>query len=216
MRVGILGGTGPAGRGLALRLVAAGIDVVIGSRDAQRARQVAEETAAPWVDRIKPLSGAENAEAAGADLVVVGTPWDSAPATAGGLAERLAGKVVVSMANALVRDGREMVPLIPPRGSIAAAVQAALPRSLVSAAFHHLPAHECSDLDVSLDADVLVCSDHPEATQATMALVDQIEGLRALDAGSLGQAGAIEAFTAVFVTLNRRYRTRSSLKMTGI
>ena len=90
-----------------------------------------------------------------------------------------------------------MLALVPPRGSVAAAVQAALPGSLVAAAFHHLPASEMEDLESGLDADVLVCSDHAEATAATMALVDAHRGLRPLDAGSLAQAAAIEAFTAV-------------------
>ena len=130
--------------------------------------------------------------------MVVATPWDSAvrhrqarwpPA--------LAGKVVVSMANALVKEGREFLALVPPRGSVAAAVQAALPGSLVSAAFHHLPASEMEKLTTPLVADVLVCSDHPEATEATVALVDRDRRPAGLDAGSLAQAAPIEAFTAV-------------------
>ena len=84
---------------------------------------------------------------------------------------QLEGKVVVSVANALVKQGREMHALVPPRGSMAAAVQAALPGALVAAAGHHLPASELEDLDAGLGADVLVCSDHPEATAATMALL---------------------------------------------
>ena len=103
-------------------------------------------------------------------MVVVATPWDSAIPTVTALREPLAGKVVISMANALIKEGREMLALIPPRGSVAAAVQAALPDSLVAAAFHHLPATEMENLDSGLEADVLVCSDHPEATAATVEL----------------------------------------------
>ena len=118
------------------------------------------------------IRGADNDGAAAADVVVLATPWDSAIATLKPLREALAGKVVISMANALVREGREMLALIPPRGSVAAAVQAALPDSLVAAAFHHLPAGEMENLDSGLEADVLVCSDHPEATAATESLID--------------------------------------------
>ena len=107
---------------------------------------------------------------------------------------------MVSVANALVKQGREMHALVPPRGSMAGAIQAALPGALVAAAGHHLPASELEDLDQALGADVLVCSDHPDATAAAMALIASIEGLRPLDAGSLAQAAAIEAFTAVLVT----------------
>ena len=79
----------------------------------------------------------------------------------------------------------------------------------MAAAVHHLPASELENLDQPLTADVLVCSDHAEATEATMALVDSIEGLRPLDAGSLAQAAAIEAFTAVLVTVNIRYKAHT-------
>jgi NADPH-dependent F420 reductase len=120
------------------------------------------------------------------------------------------------MANALVKEGREMWALVPPRGSVAAAVQAALPESLVAAAFHHLPASEMENLDSGLQADVLVCSDHPEATTETVKLIDDMPGLRPLDAGSLNQAAAIEAFTAVCITLNIRYKVHSTLRMEGM
>ena len=94
------------------------------------------------------------------------------------------------MANALVKEGREFLALMPPRGSVAASIQAALPDSLVSASFHHLPASEMEKLTTPIAADVLVCSDHPEATVATVALVDRIDGLRGVDAGSLVAGGA--------------------------
>jgi len=99
---------------------------------------------------------------------------------------------------------------------VAAAVQATLPGSLVAASFHHLPASEMEDLDSGLEADVLVCSDHAEATAATVALIDAMEGLRPLNAGSLSQAAAIEAFTAVCITLNIRHKAHSTIRMVGI
>ncbi len=217
MDIGIIGGTGPAGRGLGLRLAAAGMSVAIGSRDPARAAGVVDELVARWGARLEgSLRGVGNDEAAGAKLVVLATPWDAAVRTVSELAGRLEGKVLVSMANALVRDGREMVPLFHPRGSVAAAVQAAATGAKVSAAFHHLPAREMADLDSGLVADVLVCADDPEATAETMSLVERIEGLRPLDAGSLSQAAAIEAFTAVCITLNIRHRAQSTLRLAGI
>ncbi len=216
MHVGILGGTGPAGRGVAVRLAAAGTDVTLGSRDAERAKGVAGEILAKWPDLGLDIRGADNEGAAGADVVVLATPWDSAIATLKPLREILAGKVVISMANALIREGREMLALIPPRGSVAASVQAALPHSLVAAAFHHLPASEMEDLESGLEADVLVCSDYPEATVVTESLVDVMRGLRPLNAGSLNQAAAIEAFTAVCITMNMRHKAHSTLRIAGI
>ncbi len=215
MRIGILGGTGPAGRGLAVRLAAAGDQVVIGSRDPERAETIARDLVEAWPDRALAITGASNEDTAAAELVVVATPWDSAVATLRPLAPALAGKVVVSMANALVKEGREFLALVPPRGSVAASVQAALPRSLVSASFHHLPASEMEELTTGLTADVLVCSDHAEATEATVALVDRIEGLRGVDAGSLAQAAPIEAFTAVLITVNIRHKVHAAVQLAG-
>lgn len=217
MDIGILGGTGPAGRGLALRLAAAGVTVTVGSRDAARAEHVVGELVEPWAGRLPgEVRGGANDQAAAAGLVVLATPWDSAVATAASFRDPLEGKVLVSMVNALAREGGEMLPLIPARGSMAAAVQAALPGTKVSAAFHHLPARDMADLDSGLVADVLVCADDGEATSETMSLVERIEGLRPLDVGSLSQAAAIEAFTAVCVTLNMRHRAHSTLRLAGI
>ncbi len=215
MRVGILGGTGPAGRGVAARVAACGTEVVIGSRDANRAATVAGEVCEQWADRTLAIEGAANDDAAGCDLVVLATPWDSCVATVRPLAGALAGKVVVSMVNALAKEGRELLPLIVPRGSMAATVQAALPASLVSAAFHHLPASELLSPDAVLGADVLVCADHATATAATLELVDAIDGLRGIDAGSLAQAAAVEAFTAVLITVNIRHRVHAAVRLAG-
>jgi 8-hydroxy-5-deazaflavin:NADPH oxidoreductase len=199
-----------------VRLAEAGVQVTLGSRDDERAAGVASEVVAKWPNLNLTVVGASNEGAASADVVVVATPWDSAVLTVKPLREILDGKVVISMANALVKEGREMLPLIPPRGSVAAAVQAALPGSLVAAAFHHLPASEMENLESGLEADVLVCSDHSEASAATIGLIDQMRGLRPLNAGSLNQAAAIEAFTAVCITLNIRHKAHSTLRMAGI
>lgn len=216
MQVGILGGTGPAGRSVALRLASVGLQVTVGSRSAGRAGEAVAEMSALWPGHRLELEGSDNAGAAKADLVVVATPWDSAAATAGGVADALSGKVVVSMANALAKVGRELQPLVPPRGSVAAAVQAAVPSALVAAALHHVPARELGQIDRPVESDVLVCSDHPRALSETAQLLARIPGIRPLDAGSLANAAPIEAFTAVILNLNMRYRTRAAVRITGV
>ncbi len=216
MNIAVLGGTGPAGRALAARLASVGYDVVIGSRDRARALEVRDELVAKWPDRALPIDGADNEQAAEADLVVIATPWDAAATTARSVEHVLDGKVVVSMANALARVGHEFQPLVPPRGSVAGNVQAAVPRARVAAAFHHLPARELAALDHAIDSDVLICSDHPGATEATAEVVRHIPGLRPLDAGELSNAAPIEAFAAVLLQLNVRYKTRVAIKLTGI
>jgi NADPH-dependent F420 reductase len=216
VHVGILGGTGPAGRGVAARLSEAGVQITLGSRDSGRAQDIAREVKLKWTTRELAIEGSDNESAAQADVVIIATPWDSAISTVKPLATSLEDKVVISMANALIKEGREMLALIPPRGSVAATLQSVLPRSMVAAAFHHLPASEMEDLESGLEADVLVCSDYPEATTVTMDLTALMRGLRPLNAGSLSQASAIEAFTAVCITLNIRHKAHSTLRMVGI
>ena len=216
MQIGILGGTGPAGLGLAARLASVGMEPVIGSRSAERAGQVRDELVAQWPGRGLSIGAADNAGAAACDLVVVATPWDGVTDTVSGVAQALEGKVVISMANALMKMGREFTALIPTRGSIAANVQAAAPGALVAAAMHHLPAKELGDIDHPIESDVLVCSDHKAATAAAIELIGKMPDLRALDAGPLSSAAPIEAFTAVMIQLNVRYKTRVAVKLTGI
>ncbi len=202
--------------GLGLRLAAAGTPVVIGSRDPKRAEDVVTEALAPWKDRGLDLAGEVNEVAARSDIVVVATPWEAAVQTVRPLADILAGKLVLSVGNALVKEGRELQAVGPPRGSVAALLQAVLPEANVVAGCHHLPARELKDLDADLDSDVLVCSDHREAAGTAMELISSIDGLRPLFAGSLASAAAIEAFTAVLVTLNMQYKAHTTLKIAGL
>jgi NADPH-dependent F420 reductase len=216
VHVGILGGTGPAGSGLAARLADAGLEVVIGSRSRERAQQTCDDLAKAWPERALPLEAGDNLRAAAAEIVVVATPWDAAAVTVASVAARLTGKVVISMANALAKVGDEFEPLVPPRGSVAAHVQSAAPGAMVAAAFHHLPARALANLNTPIDADVLVCSDHKVAFEQTAELVDLIPNLRPLNAGSLSNAAPIEAVTAVLLQLNVRYKTRAAVRLTGI
>ena len=255
MRIGILGGTGPAGSALAARLASIGYKVVIGSRSKYRAMEARDSLVEQWPELSDKLAYGDNAGAADCDIVVLATPWDSAATTAQEHSDALAGKVVISMANALVRVGHEFQPLVPPRGSVAGHVHAAVPRCRVVAAFHHLPAKELGHLGEPIDSDVLICSDDQDAIAvvseledggkkfsllllrgdhelnevkackiagmapfrfATEGEVGESLGCRPLDAGELSNATAIEAFTAVLLQLNVRYRTRVAPKLTGI
>ena len=216
MHIGVLGGTGPAGSGLAARLASVGFDVVIGSRSKYRAMEKVDTLQEKWEGRDLPLVGGDNEQAAACDVVVIATPWDSAASTALGLERSLRGKVVISMANALAKVGDEFQPLVPPRGSVAGNVQAAVPRSRVAAAFHHVPARELGQIDEPVESDVLVCSDHPSATEATAEIVGKIPNMRPLDSGGLSNAAPIEAFAAVLLQLNVRYKTRAAVKFTGL
>jgi NADPH-dependent F420 reductase len=211
--VGILGGTGPAGRGVAIRLASAGHNVVLGSRDEARAAEVAATLQARGTGVV---SGASNEDAANCDLVVVATPFDSAIATVRSLKDALANKIVISMVNALAREGKELVPLYPPRGSMAAQIAFALPESTIVGAFHHLPASDMENLDSELDADVVIFSDDAVARDDVAALVNEMPGLTAVVAGSMSLASAIEAFTAVCISINIRHKAHSYVKLAGL
>lgn len=216
MRIGILGGTGPAGSGLAARLASIGYETVIGSRSKYRAMEARDKLVESWPDLKELLGYGDNHAAAACDMVVIATPWDSAASTAQENEDLLRGKIVISMANALVRVNKEFQPLVPPRGSVAAHVQAAVPECRLVAALHHLPAAELGLVGEPIDSDVLICGDDPAAVRAVSDIVAEIPGCRPLDAGELSNATAIEAFTAVLLQLNVRYKTRVAPRLTGI
>lgn len=218
MQIGILGATGPAGSGLAARLASVGFDVIVGSRSKYKAMEVRDGLLEKWDGMGLSIEAADNEGAANAEIVVIATPWDAAATTAKSVARQLQGKVVISMANALAKVGHEFQPLVPPRGSVAASVQAAVPRSRVAAALHHVPAKELGDLREPVESDVLVCSDHPSATETCIDIIAKIPNMRPLDAGELSNAAPIEAFAAVLLQLNMRYKskTRAAVKFIGI
>jgi NADPH-dependent F420 reductase len=214
VKIGILGGTGPAGRGLAARLAAGGQKVYLGSRDVGRAEAAARELSERWGPRMAHIEVGPNAEAAErGEIVVLGTNARATVATATEHAARLAGKPVVSMANALRRVGSSFEPVPIEEGSIAQAVQKAAPGALVAAALHHIPAAALQNLDRPLVGDVVVVADDLEAMRATQAMVSAMPELRALDGGPLENAVALEAFCAVLLTVNVRYGGKATLRL---
>ncbi len=215
MQIGVLGGT-QAGSALAARIAAVGVDVVVGSRNQDRAAATVADLTSRWGYIGSSISPGTNGQAAGADLVVVSTPWEGAVSTVKELRDELAGKIVVSMVNIMTRWGDRFVPLLPPTGSVAVAIAEALPESRVAGAFHHLPAGPLGDPEHQLSADVMVFSDRRRVTDEVIELVNRVPGLRGIDVGGLGSAMAVEALTAALVEVNRRYKVHASLRITGI
>jgi len=216
VKVGILGATGPAGRALAARLADSGHQVTLGSRSQDRAEAAAAGLRRRWPDHHLDVAGGTNADAAGAGLVVVATPWDAAGPTAATVAEQLVGKVVVSMANGIEEVSGELRAVHPAEGSVAEAVARAVPEALVTSAFHHLPARALAALAGPVAGDVLVCGDDAGAVEAAMELVGSIPRLRPLAGGSLAMSGPVEAFTAVLLGVNLRHRAHTTLALTGL
>ena len=209
--IGILGGTGPQGRGLAKRFAESGLDVVVGSRSAERATTVAAELGGS-------VRGASNEDCArSADVVVVAVPWDGHRELVESLAKELAGKVVVDCVNPLGFDERGSHALAVEEGSAAEQAQSLLPDATVVAAFHHLSAVSLLDDDVaSVDADVLVLGDDRAATDLVQRLAERIAGCRGIYAGRLRNAHQVEALTANLIAINRRYRAHAGLRVTDL
>src|SRR4051794_35124059 len=214
--VGVLGGTGDQGRGLARRLSIAGHRVLIGSRVAERAETAAREVAEadPGVD----VGGADNATVAStADVVIVAVPYDGHRSLLTSLAGELAGKIVVDCVNPLGFDKKGAFVLPVAEGSAAAEAAAVLPDSRVVAAFHHVSAVLLMDPAVAeVDLDVLVLGDDREATDLVQALAERIPGVRGVYAGRLRNAGQVEALTANLIAINRRYKAHAGIRVTDI
>lgn len=215
MKIAVVGGTGKEGMGLGLRWANGGHVIVIGSRDAARARAKAEEL----TSRVNAgrITGLENAEAASsAELVVLTVPYAGLAKTLPEVKAACRGKVVVSTVVPLTfGTGRLFTP--PAVGSAAEEAQAFLgPEAAVVAAFHHIAAHELSSLGHPIECDLLLCGDDPTAKER-VAELGRSMGLRALDIGPLSNAGPLEGITAVLTTINRRYKLKNSgIKITGL
>ncbi|GAB7033899.1 NADPH-dependent F420 reductase [Streptomyces sp. NPDC021749] len=209
--VGVLGGTGDQGRGLAYRLARAGQKVIIGSRAEERARTAAEELGLG-------IEGAENAECARrSDIVIIAVPWEGHAKTLQALREPLAGKLVIDCVNPLGFDKKGAYALKPEEGSAAEQAAALLPESRVTAAFHHLSAVLLQDPEVEqIDTDVMVLGESRADTDLVQALAARIPGMRGVFAGRLRNAHQVESLVANLISVNRRYKAHAGVRVTDI
>lgn len=211
-----LGGTGPEGKGLALRLAMAGESVVIGSRDAGRAQEAADELLT--LAQGKAISGAVNETAAAqADVVFLTMPYNGMSPTIAGVGDALAGKIVVTViAPMRFERGVGAIAEDVAAGSAAQEAQAAAPDSRVVAAFQNVSAEELLKPDVALDEDVVICADDADAKQTVIDLTRKIPNLRPVDAGALFNAKYVEQITPLLVNINRIHRAHSGVRITGV
>ncbi|MFJ6928357.1 NADPH-dependent F420 reductase [Streptomyces nigra] len=209
--VGVLGGTGPQGKGLAYRLAQAGQKVIIGSRAAERAQAGAEELG-------HGVEGADNAETARrSDIVIVAVPWDGHGKTLESLREELTGKLVVDCVNPLGFDKKGAYALKPEEGSAAEQAAALLPDSRVTAAFHHLSAVLLQDPEIDrIDTDVMVLGEERADVEIVQALAGRIPGMRGVFAGRLRNAHQVESLVANLISVNRRYKAHAGLRVTDV
>jgi 8-hydroxy-5-deazaflavin:NADPH oxidoreductase len=211
-----LGGTGPEGTGLATRLAMAGHEIAIGSRSAERADEAA--AAVREASGSAGVRGYVNEEAASAaDIVINTVPHTAQPDLLPGLASAIGSKILIStVVPMLFEKGVGASAVRVPEGSAAEQAQSLLPEARVVGAFQNLSASNLGDTSHQMDADVLVTGDDAEAKAEVSQLVEQINGLRAIDAGRLANTQYVEHITVLCVAINRRYKVHSEIKIAGL
>jgi 8-hydroxy-5-deazaflavin:NADPH oxidoreductase len=217
--IAVLGGTGPAGMGLALRWARTGETIVIGSRDAQRAQDAANSIKQRAGAQSR-VSGMENSSAcAAADILVLTVPFESQAALLKQLKPAIRpGSILIDATVALAASvgGRAARTLGVWQGSAAQQAAELVPKGVsVAAAFHNLSA-DLLNGDEALDCDVIVCSDDPDASQIARGLASKIPGVRAIDGGKLENARILEQITALLVGLNIRHKGHGGIRITGL
>jgi NADPH-dependent F420 reductase len=217
--VAVLGGTGPAGMGLALRWARAGEEVIIGSRDAQRAQETAEKIRKNVGGNVR-VSGMENSAAcAAAEILVLTVPFEGQATLLKQIKPAIrSGSILIDATVALAAGvgGRASRTLGVWQGSAAQQAAELVPKGVsVAAAFHNLSA-ELLNGDEKIDCDVIVCSDDPNATQLARVLSAKIPGVRALDGGKLENARVLEQITALLIGMNIRHRGHGGIRITGL
>ncbi|MET7351694.1 NADPH-dependent F420 reductase [Streptomyces mirabilis] len=215
--IAVVGGTGPQGKGLALHFARAGHKVVIGSRSAGRAEEAAAEIRARVGSAVDVLGLDNKGAVEAADAVLIVVPWDGHEELVAALAPVLAGKLVISCVNPLGFDKRGAYGLDVEDGSAAEQTQRLVPDAVVVGAFHHLSAVSLWEAEGPLGhEDVLVVGDDRDAKEKVAALAATITGRPGIDGGVLRLARQLEPLTAVLININRRYKTRSGVSVSGI
>ena len=215
MKLGLIGGTGPEGKGLGYRFAVAGHQLIVGSRSAERGAEAAAEVAGRVPTAT--VSGAANLDAAReADVVLLTVPYTAQVATLPDLRAALEGKIVISTAVPLSFEDGKPTMLTVPEGSAAEQAAALLPGARVVAAFQNLGAAKLWKAGLSLDQDVIVCADDAEAKSQVMSLAEEIEGVRAVDGGPLAAAHYVEGITALLVNINKRYKKTAGVRIAGL
>ncbi|MGB7945774.1 MAG: NADPH-dependent F420 reductase, partial [Terriglobales bacterium] len=217
--IAIIGGTGPAGTGLALRWARAGETVIIGSRDSARAQETAESIR-KRAGASAQVSGMENSAAcAASDLLVLTVPFEGQAALLKQLKPAIrAGSVVIDATVPLAASigGRASRTIGVWQGSAAQQTAELVPKGVsVAAAFQNASAEQLNGNE-DIDCDVIVCSDDPNATQVAMELAAKIAGVRAIDGGKLENARIVEQITALLIGLNIRHKGHGGIRITGL
>ena len=213
-KIGIIGGTGPEGLGLAMRFAKAGDRVTIGSRSKERAED-AERKVKKALPEAK-VRGLVNAEAVEqTEVVFLTVPWDAHQSTLENLAEAIGDKILVDVVVPMLFDRGQPKAILVEEGSAAQQARAVARQAKVVSAFHHLDGTDLQKIERPMQGDVLVCGDHRGAMKKVMALVERIEYVRALDAGGLSNSRYLEEWTVMLLHLNRIHKAHTGVRIVG-
>ncbi|MGI9017126.1 MAG: NADPH-dependent F420 reductase [Euzebya sp.] len=220
--IGIIGGTGPQGKGLAYRLAVAGVDVLVGSRSVEKGQSVAAEltqilrdsdTGAGLGAHVKGTRNGDLPERS--EMLLVAVPYDGLADTLKAMADNVSDQIVMSAVNRLgFAGGPHALPV--PAGSAAQEVAQILPQAKVVTAFNNVSAVHLFDPDHAFDEDVLVCGDDADAVSQVTTLVNRLKGLRGVASGPLVHAATIEAMTAVVISINKLHKINSGVRIVGL
>ncbi len=215
--IGVVGGTGPQGKGLGLRFAGVGHAVTLGSRSEERASQAAGELNARLPAGRSVSAAANDKAVAGSDIAVLAVPYEGHAGLVAGLRDQLAGKIVVSCVNPLGFDEQGPYALDVSEGSAAEQSATLVPAARVVGAFHHLSAQNLLSEKPYLEhEDVLVVSDDADAGRVVRDLARAVTGRPGIDAGPLRLARQLEQLIAVVISINKRYKVSSGVAVTGL
>lgn len=214
-KIGIIGGTGPEGLGLAMRFAKAGDQVFIGSRSQERAEEAAGKVKEALPEaKVQGLVNAEAVEQA--EVVFLTVPWDAHRSTLENLAETIAGKILVDVVVPMLFDRGQPKAILVEEGSAAQQARALAREAKVVSAFHHLDGSDLQKIERPMQGDVLVCGDHAGAKRKVMELVEHVEYVRALDGGGLFNSRYLEEWTVMLLHLNHIHKAHTGVRIVGV
>ena len=215
--ISIIGGTGPEGKGLGLRLAMAGEKVFIGSREEPKGQEVAQQIKKIEGVRNITVEGGSNFNAAKmGDIIIISTPYSGHKQTLMDYASLLKDKIIIDVVVPLSFSKGKISTLPILEGSVAEEAQEILKESSVVGAFHNVSAEDLLIPNKKMDCDVIVCSNNQDSKKTVIQLTEKILGLRGIDGGGLHNSKYVEDFTALLININKIYKTHSSIKISGI
>ena len=212
--LGFLGGTGPEGKGLALRFALAGEKVFIGSRN--RSRGVEASNSLKKFSSNNIFGGTNSEAASKSDVIVAAMPYDGQRETLETLKTSLTGKIVITVVAPLIFNKGSISALPVKDGSAALEAQKILPESRIIGAFQNISARDLLIPSKPIDADVIVCGDDQDAKDYVITLANMIQGVRGINGGGLKNAGYVENLTALLLNINQEYKSHSSIRISGV